>query len=139
MQCHKGQGFSSNDVKLVLFQLTLEDKAHEWFQTLPSASIRTWEEMQQVFLDEFYTTQKMNEARKNIRQFIQQPGELFHEAFTRFKLMINNCPHHDIQLWELINSFYEGLTQDDARDLDSMSNGTFGTNFEQVDWEYLER
>ncbi|KAM0067764.1 putative retrotransposon gag domain-containing protein [Helianthus debilis subsp. tardiflorus] len=133
------QGFSVDDVKLVLFQFTLEDKAQQWFHSLPSASIFTWDEMQRQFLDEFYTHFHTNNARKDIRGFRQQPSELFHEAFNRFKMMLNNCPHHGIYLWELMNTFHEGLTDEDARDVNSISNGTFGTNYEEDDWEYLER
>ncbi|XP_022031015.1 uncharacterized protein LOC110931956 [Helianthus annuus] len=76
-----GQGISSDDVKLVLFQFSLENKAKRWFHTLPSASIFTWADMQQIFLDEFYTSQKTNDARRGLRSFQQQSGEMFHEAF----------------------------------------------------------
>ncbi|KAI3815454.1 hypothetical protein L1987_15122 [Smallanthus sonchifolius] len=109
-----GQGFSSDEVKLVLFQFSLEDKAKRWFYTLPSASIYTWAEMQQRFLEEFFMAQKTNDAR---RSFQQQKGEMFHEAFERFNLMIKNFPHHGIELWELLNAFHEGLNSEDARDL----------------------
>ncbi|KAJ0795307.1 putative retrotransposon gag domain-containing protein [Helianthus annuus] len=70
----RSQGFSADDIKLVLFQFSLEDKAKKWFYTLPSASIYTWGEMQQTFLDEFYTAQKTNDARKGLRSFQQQHG-----------------------------------------------------------------
>ncbi|KAJ0479498.1 putative transcription factor interactor and regulator CCHC(Zn) family [Helianthus annuus] len=133
------QGFLADDVKLVLFQFSLEDKAKKWFYTLPSASIYTWAEMQQIFLDEFYTAQKTNDARKGLRSFQQQQGEMFHEAFERFNMMIKNCPHHGIELWELMNAFHEGFCAKDARDLMSITNGTFGTNYEHGDWEFLEQ
>ncbi|KAJ0802029.1 putative retrotransposon gag domain-containing protein [Helianthus annuus] len=132
------QGFSADDIKLLLFQFSLEDKAKKWFYTLPSASIYTWGEMQQTFLDEFYTAQKTNDARKGLRSFQQQHGEMFHEAFERFNMMIKNCPHHGIELWELMNAFHEGLSAEDARDLMSITGGTFGTNYENDDWEFLE-
>ncbi|KAJ0847362.1 putative transcription factor interactor and regulator CCHC(Zn) family [Helianthus annuus] len=94
--------------------------------------------MQQTFLDEFYTAQKTNDARKGLRSFQQQHGEMFHEAFERFNMMIKNCPHHGIELWELMNAFHEGLSAEDARDLMSITGGTFGTNYENDDWEFLE-
>ncbi|MFS8021126.1 putative retrotransposon gag domain-containing protein [Helianthus anomalus] len=94
--------------------------------------------MQQTFLDEFYTAQKTNDARKGLRSFQQQHGEMFHEAFERFNMMIKNCPHHGIELWELMNAFHEGLSAEDARDLMSITGGTFGTNYENEDWEFLE-
>ncbi|XP_035845354.1 gamma-gliadin-like [Helianthus annuus] len=83
--------------------------------------------------DEFYTAQKTNDARKGLRSFQQQQGEMFHEAFGRLNMMIKNCPHHGIELWELMNAFHEGLCAEHARDLMSITNGTFGTNYENDD------
>ncbi|XP_076935011.1 uncharacterized protein LOC143601506 [Bidens hawaiensis] len=134
-----GKGFSADEVKLVLFQFSLEDKANRWFYTLPSASIYTWAEMQQSFLEEFYTAQKTNDARRSLRSFQQKSSEMFHDAFERFNMMIKNCPHHGIALWELLNAFHEGLNTEDEQNLMSITNGSFGTNYEQDDWAYLEQ
>ncbi|XP_022013918.1 uncharacterized protein LOC110913391 [Helianthus annuus] len=138
-QSSRGQGFSADDFKLVLFQFSLEDKAKRWFHNLPSASIFTWADVQQIFLDEYYTSQKTSDARRGLRSFQQQSGEMFHEAFERFNMMLRNWPHHGIQLWESFNAFHEGLSSEDARDLMSITNGTFSTNYEHVDWAFLEQ
>ncbi|XP_021980238.1 uncharacterized protein LOC110876374 [Helianthus annuus] len=95
--------------------------------------------MQQVFLEEYYTMDRTSEARDAIRAFQQHSGEEFHEAFTRFKELLRKCPHHEIQTWELIKAFYDGLLPDVVRDLIAISNGTFLTNTEAADWAYLER
>ncbi|KAI3716671.1 hypothetical protein L1987_67702 [Smallanthus sonchifolius] len=63
------QGFTPDEVKLILFSFSLKDRAKEWFDSLPSASIYTWADLQQKFLEEFYTMKKTNEARANIRNF----------------------------------------------------------------------
>ncbi|KAD6454541.1 hypothetical protein E3N88_09247 [Mikania micrantha] len=115
------------------------ERAKQWFHTLPSGSIYTWEEMQQLFLDEYYPMSKTSEARNAIRTFQQQSGELLHEAFTRFKELLRFCPHHQIPKWELIKAFYDGLTPEDLKFVSSSSNGTFLTNLEDDDWELLER
>ena len=126
-------------MRLRLFQFSLKDKAKGWFLTLTANSIHTWEEMQQVFLDEYYSMAKTDEARDEIRTFKQQMGEPLHEAFTRFKELIRKCPHHQIQLWELIKSFVNGLTKDERKYLKSTSNGTLLDNPEDEDWDFLER
>ncbi|KAI3743725.1 hypothetical protein L1987_56790 [Smallanthus sonchifolius] len=133
------QGFTPDEVKLILFSFSLKDRAKEWFDSLPSASIYTWADLQQKFLEEFYTMKKTNEARANIRNFKQKGGELFHESFTRFKDMLRKCPHHGINMWELLVAFYDGMSSEDIRDINSQSNGTFLYNHVQVDWDLLER
>ncbi|KAM0034660.1 putative retrotransposon gag domain-containing protein [Helianthus debilis subsp. tardiflorus] len=80
----------------MLFQFTLKDKARQWFATLPPGSIYTWQEMQQVFLEEYYTMNRTSEAQDAIKAFQQHSGEAFHEAFKRFKELLRKCPHHGI-------------------------------------------
>ncbi|KAF5772732.1 putative retrotransposon gag domain-containing protein [Helianthus annuus] len=58
-----GHNFALEEVKLRLFQFSLKDKAKQWFLTLPANSIRTWGQMQQAFLDEYYSMAKTDDAR----------------------------------------------------------------------------
>ncbi|KAI3755031.1 hypothetical protein L1987_54824 [Smallanthus sonchifolius] len=53
-----GHGFTTDEVKLVLFQFSLKDRAKQWFLFLPSESIATWAELQQQFLDEYFPPHK---------------------------------------------------------------------------------
>ncbi|XP_022020031.2 uncharacterized protein LOC110920103 [Helianthus annuus] len=134
-----GHNFALEEVKLRLFQFSLKDKAKQWFLTLPANSIRTWGEMQQAFLDEYYSMAKTDDARDEIRSFRQLSGELLHEAFTRFKEMMRRCPHHQIEKWELVKCFVRGLDDTTWNRLESTSNGTLLSNHEDDDWEFLER
>ncbi|KAI3811236.1 hypothetical protein L1987_20955 [Smallanthus sonchifolius] len=133
------ENFDQNEVKLRLFQFSLKDRAKQWFITLPANSIYTWDEMQQVFLDEYYSVAKTNDSRIEIRTFQQQIGEPLHEAFTRFKELLRKFPHHQIELWELVKCFVDGLTQEERKYLKSTSNGTLLSNPEEDDWDFLER
>ncbi|XP_021995759.1 uncharacterized protein LOC110892936 [Helianthus annuus] len=134
-----GHNFALEEVKLRLFQFSLKDKAKEWFHTLPANSIRTWGEMQQAFLDEYYSMAKTDDARDEIRSFRQFSGEPLHEAFTRLRELMRKCPHHQIEKWELVKCFVRGLDDNTWNRLESTSNGTLLSNHEDDDWEFLER
>ncbi|XP_022013910.1 uncharacterized protein LOC110913383 [Helianthus annuus] len=129
-----GHDFSLEEVKLRLFQFSLKDKAKQWFLTLLAGSIRTWSEMQQVFLDEYYSIAKTDDARDEIRSFRQLSSEPLHE-----KELIRKCPHHQIEKWELVKCFVRGLDDETRNHLESTSNGTLLSNHEDDDWEFLER
>ncbi|XP_076894000.1 uncharacterized protein LOC143546168 [Bidens hawaiensis] len=133
------QNLDQDEVKLRLFQFSLKDKAKSWFVSLPANSIHSWDEMQQVFLDEYYSLAKTDEARMKIRTFQQQPGELFHEAFTRFKELLRKCSHHQIELWELVKCVVDGLTEEEMKYLKSTSNGNLLSRPEEEDWDFFEK
>ncbi|KAF5763909.1 putative nucleotidyltransferase, Ribonuclease H [Helianthus annuus] len=132
------QGFTPEEVKLRLFQFSLKDRAKQWFSTLPSDSIRTWDEMQRTFLEEYYPMSKTSEARNAIKSFSQHVGETFHEAFKRFNEMLRMCPHHDIPKWDLVKNFYDGLVTEDQKVVFACSGGTFLTHDENYEWNFLE-
>ncbi|XP_022011512.1 uncharacterized protein LOC110911218 [Helianthus annuus] len=133
-----GHGFMPDQVKLVLFQFSLKDAARDWFTSLPYASIYTWQELQQQFLDEYYTPQRTKTGRLAIREFQQLPGELLYESWKGFNQLIRNCPHHGIQRWELITAFHDGISNEDRRDIKAITGGAFLKNHVDVDWDYLD-
>ena len=57
--------------------------------------------------------------------FSQHDGEQFHEAWDRLNELMRSCPHHDVPRWQLIKSFYEGLTKDQHNMVDASSRGAF--------------
>ena len=57
-------------------------------------------------------------SRLPIRRFKQFDGELFHEAWERFKQIVLECPHHSYTQEVLNMLFYEGLLIDCQRIVD---------------------
>ena len=92
----KINNFSSEALKMFLFPFSLKDKAKYWLSTLPANSITTWAQLQQKFLDKYFSVGKTNQYRRSIISFAQTNNEQFHKAWDRFKDLIRKCPHHQI-------------------------------------------
>ncbi|CAL8993098.1 unnamed protein product [Prunus brigantina] len=84
----KIQGLDDEQIKMRLFPFSLKDKAKSWLYSLPNASIHTWEELSNKFLQKFFPAQKTNKIRQEILRFTQKEGEAFHECWERYKEMI---------------------------------------------------
>ncbi|CAL9005572.1 unnamed protein product [Prunus brigantina] len=117
----KIQGLNDEQIKMRLFPFSLKDKAKSWLYSLPNASIHTWEELSNKFLQKFFPAQKTNKIRKEILGFTQREGEAFHECWERYKEMISSCPHHNIESWMQMQSFYEGLLDSERMMVDATS------------------
>ncbi|CAM8947895.1 unnamed protein product [Rhodiola kirilowii] len=52
--------------KLKAFHFSLNDMAQSWFLSLPSGSIRTWDQMQKKFLDKYYPAAKVGHVRRQL-------------------------------------------------------------------------
>ncbi|KAL5749711.1 hypothetical protein ACOSP7_024314 [Xanthoceras sorbifolium] len=110
-------------LRMRCFPYMLKDKAKQWLMTLPAGSLRTWSEVYRKFMRKFYFHQKTAEMRMKITNFSQGDGELFHEAWDRFKLLIIQCPHHGFSL-ELQNQFfYDGLSMNRQAMVDNAVGG----------------
>ena len=55
-------------------------------------------------MEEYYDQKRTIRLRKKIRSFEQLDGELFHEAWERFKQIVLECPHHSCTQ-EVLNIF----------------------------------
>ena len=49
--------------------------------------------------------------RRAITGFTQSPGELIHESWERLKKLLRKYPHHGLSKWQIVQAFYEDLTE----------------------------
>nr|GEX43477.1 reverse transcriptase domain-containing protein [Tanacetum cinerariifolium] len=83
-----------NDViKLMMFPYSLEGNARVWYDKEPPNSILTWEDL------------------------------TFGEAWQRFKEMLRACPHHRFTELAQIDTFYNGLNDNDQDSLNAVTGG----------------
>ncbi|WCJ18308.1 hypothetical protein M5689_000670 [Euphorbia peplus] len=61
--------------------------------------------------------------RNEIISFRQFESEALHEAWSRFRKMLRNCPHHDIPKHTLVSTFYHGLTPNNRAIVDFAAGG----------------
>jgi len=112
-------GVPDDAIKLKLFSFSLADKAKAWFFTLPLHTITTFEEMSQKFVNKFFPPGRMSKLRHEILSFSQQSGESIFEAWERFNELVRQCPTHGIADWILVQTFYNGLTNENKKHADS--------------------
>ena len=62
-----------------------------------------------AFLARFFPLSKTAQLRARLFQFTQKDGESLYDAWERFKEMLRLCPHHGLEKWLIIHTFYNGL------------------------------
>jgi len=107
----KINGASTDVIRLRLFPFSLRDKARAWLTSLPPGSISTWDELTKPFLAKFFPHSKMASLRNQIMSFTQRKDESLYEAWEQFKDLLRLCPHHGLQKWMVLQTFYNGVTQ----------------------------
>jgi len=65
--------------------------------------------MRQTFLSRFFPHNKTVQLRNQITRFTQRDGESLYDVWERFKEIVRLCPHHGIEKWLIIHTFYNGL------------------------------
>ncbi|THV56052.1 hypothetical protein EZV76_17025, partial [Flagellimonas alvinocaridis] len=80
-------------MRLKLFQFSLKDKAKQWYNSILSHSISTWEEMSKLFLLKFFPAGHTMALQRQMQKFSVKPAETFYQAWERFKDLQIACPH----------------------------------------------
>ena len=62
--------------------------------------------------------------RKEISSFKQHEGEVFYDAWKRFKLLLNRYPGHKLSEMDIMQAFTMGLKPDIRMLLDASRGGT---------------
>nr|GEZ77326.1 hypothetical protein [Tanacetum cinerariifolium] len=110
-------------IKLMLFPYSLEDRARIWYEKEPPNSILTWEDLVNKFVNQFFPPSKSTHLKNEISRFTQRFDETFSKAWDRFKEFLRACPHHGFLELTQIDTFYNGLTEQDQDSLNAASGG----------------
>ncbi|GJR96970.1 reverse transcriptase domain-containing protein [Tanacetum coccineum] len=114
-----------NDViKLMMFPYSLEGAARVWYDKEPPNSILTWEDLVTKFVNQFFPPSKTTHLKSEISSFTQKFEETFSEAWERFKEMLRACPHHRFMELTQIDTFYNGLNDNDQDSLNAAESSS---------------
>nr|GEW85476.1 reverse transcriptase domain-containing protein [Tanacetum cinerariifolium] len=110
-------------IKLMLFPYSLEGAARIWYEKEPPNSILTWDDLVNKFVNQFFPPSKTTHLKNEISRFTQRFKETFGEAWERFKEMLRACPHHGFSELTQIDTFYDGLNEQDQDSLNFAAGG----------------
>nr|GEU83685.1 reverse transcriptase domain-containing protein [Tanacetum cinerariifolium] len=110
-------------IKLMLFPYSLEGAARIWYEKEPPNSILTWDDLVNKFVNQFFPPSKTTHLKNEISQFTQRFEETFGEAWERFKEMLRGCPHHGFSKLTEIDTFDNGLNEQDQDSLNAAAGG----------------
>jgi hypothetical protein len=102
------QGVTQDAIRLHLFPFSLLGEAKQWFYSNKEV-VSTWEKCSNAFLTKFFPLGKPNALRNKISGFQQLTDETITEAWERLQYYISACPHHGMEEWFIIQSFYHVL------------------------------
>nr|GEU92599.1 reverse transcriptase domain-containing protein [Tanacetum cinerariifolium] len=113
-----------NDViKLMMFSYSLEGNARVWYDKETPNLILTWEDLVNKFVNQFFPPSKTTHLKNEISRFTQRFEETFGEAWERFKEMLRACPHRGFTELAQVDTFYNGLNDNDQDTLNSAAGG----------------
>ncbi|CAJ2662794.1 unnamed protein product [Trifolium pratense] len=117
-------GYTDSQIKLRLFGFTLIGRAKDWLQCIPSGTINNWKELEDKFLERFFTNDMFLARRADITGFEQGESESLFEAYERFKLLLRKCPNHSLDNMEQMQIFIRGLRMQSRILIDASAGGT---------------
>ncbi|XP_057791257.1 uncharacterized protein LOC131008390 [Salvia miltiorrhiza] len=116
-------------IRLLTFPFSLLEGAREWLYDLPEGSIRTWQELQSKFLEQYFPAARIQNLRTRISNIKMGLGEILYEYWGRFKQMLAKCPQHQILDHDLIRYFVGGLRRQDRQWLHAACGGSILNKF----------
>jgi hypothetical protein len=118
------RGLTQDAVRLHLIPFSLLGKVKQWFYSNKEA-VSTWEKCSNACLTKFFLLGKTNALRNKISMFQQLTDETIIEAWECLQDYISACPHHSMEDWFTIQSFYHGLIRSAWEHIDAATGGSF--------------
>ncbi|XP_015954593.1 uncharacterized protein LOC107478951 [Arachis duranensis] len=121
------------------FPFSLEAQAKTWFYSLPDEIATNWNFLRREFLNKFFPPKKTDYIWKEISGIMQRDQESLYEYWSRFKRLLESCPHHGMNTHLLISYFTGGLCVEDRRLLIASSGGSLSKNKTEGEaWSLIE-
>nr|GFA23081.1 reverse transcriptase domain-containing protein [Tanacetum cinerariifolium] len=133
-----GRDVPNDVIKLMMFPYSLEGAARVWYDKEPLNSILTWDDLVNKFVNQFFPPSKTNHLKNEIFRFTQRFEETFGEAWERFKEMLRACPHHRFTELTQIDTFYNGLNENDQNSLNAAASGNLLSKTARVALNIIE-
>jgi hypothetical protein len=87
--------------------------------------VSTWGKGSNAFLTKFFPLGKTNALQNKISTFQQLMDKTIAEAWEHLQDYISACPHHGMEEWFIIQSFYHGLIRTAHEHMNATSGGSF--------------
>ncbi|KAJ9544693.1 hypothetical protein OSB04_024400 [Centaurea solstitialis] len=119
----KMRNVSDDAIRLRLFPFSLKGRAATWEESIPSGTYCTWNAMVGAFLQKFFPPGRTTQLMAEITHLSQWPLETLYEAWERYKDMLKKCPHHGLNEWMIIQTFFGGLHPQYKNDITTAAGG----------------
>ena len=108
-----------------MFPFSLKGDAKVWFNYLAPGCVRSPQDMIYYFFAKYFPAHRKQVALKEIFNFVEIEEESLPQAWGRLLRLLNALPDHPLKKNEILDIFYNGLT-DASRDyLDSCAGCVF--------------
>jgi hypothetical protein len=111
-------------IRLQLFPLSLLGKAKQLFYA-NHVDINTWAKCLAAFPAKFFLLGRTNALQGRISSFQRAESKTIPKAWDRLQEYILVCPHHGMDNWLILQSFYNGLTLTARGHIDAAAGGSF--------------
>ncbi|KAL4366587.1 hypothetical protein GQ457_05G023200 [Hibiscus cannabinus] len=136
---YRQQGVHDYVLRLKLFPYSLREKARAWFNSIPSGSVESWDDLCRNFIIRYSSTVLTDKLRNGITSFRQTDDESMYEAWDRYKELFRKCPMHGFNEWTKVIMFYNGVNAPTRMMLDASANGTLLDKSAKEATEILDR
>ncbi|KAI4983692.1 hypothetical protein ZWY2020_025558 [Hordeum vulgare] len=110
---------------LKLFPFSLKDDAKTWFTSLAPGCVRSPQDMVYYFSEKYFPAHKKQAALQEIYNFAQAEEESLPQAWGRLIQLLNALPNHPLEKNEILDIFYNGLTDASKDHLDCCAGSVF--------------
>ncbi|CAM8902253.1 unnamed protein product [Rhodiola kirilowii] len=116
-------GVEVDDFKLKAFYFSLQDAATDWFLSLPSGNIYTWEQMQRQFVSKYYPAGRAAQVRRQLQELKQGPNETMYEYVEKFLALEKSCCNLELPEKLIVEYMLDGLRRIDRKLLEASAGG----------------